>query len=52
MAGYLKEAFIPPRDRRKISTGRPRGKTSEFFDNGIGSDVFWDQPIIRKKING
>ncbi len=37
--------LTPPRDRTKMSTGRMRNKASEFFDNGIGSDIFWDQPI-------
>ena len=34
--------ITPPRDRRKMSTGRMRNKASEFFDNGIGSDVLWE----------
>ena len=36
--------LTPPRDRRKMSTGRHKAKTSAFFNNGIGSDVLWDQP--------
>ena len=35
-----------------LAPPRNRSKTSEFFDNGVGIDTFWDQPFRQMRDRG